>query len=79
MHVDTFKITREQVISLAKTMPVEKLTSWYEYGLFLQFRNISLDRGDENNKDSLVKELSEWEAATDDDFLKFEHMLKDSF
>jgi hypothetical protein len=31
-------VEREKVIELAKTMPLEKLASWYEYGLFIQAR-----------------------------------------
>lgn len=29
-------VTREEVINLVNQMPLEKLVSWYEYGLFIQ-------------------------------------------
>lgn len=35
----TRTLEREKVIELAKTMPAEKLASWYEYGLFIQSRS----------------------------------------
>ncbi len=35
-------ITREQVVQLAKTMPLVKLARWYEYGLFIQSAPLAL-------------------------------------
>jgi hypothetical protein len=39
------RVEREKVIELAKKMPLEKLTSWYEYG-----RTASLGKLDDYQK-----------------------------
>lgn len=61
-------IERDKVIELAKNMPFEKLKSWYEYGLFIQSRN-KLD-------DNLQQEFSQWEAASDEDWLLMEEKIE---
>ncbi|MBF0228397.1 MAG: hypothetical protein HQK63_02200 [Desulfamplus sp.] len=75
------KITREHVIALAKTMPIEKLASWYEYGIFIQFnkQNRFSDKNIEDGGAELIKEFTEWEAASDEDGLQFEHIIKENF
>ncbi|MEE4355780.1 MAG: hypothetical protein V2I97_04875 [Desulfococcaceae bacterium] len=80
MQIQNIQITREQVIALAKIMPIEKLTSWYEYGLFIQFRtqNNFSDKIFQNDQAELMKEIAEWEAASDEDALLFEHMIKEN-
>ncbi len=72
MQIKTSQIIREQVIALAKIMPIEKLSSWYEYGLFIQFhaKNISSLHDDQVD---LRKEFEEWEAASDEDELMLEN------
>ena len=70
-------VTREQVIELAKKMPIEKLVNWYEYGLFIQahptFTTIPDKAAEEELQ--LLDELAEWEAASDEDWLKLEESL----
>jgi hypothetical protein len=61
-------VEREKVIELAKTMPLEKLASWYEYGLFIQ-SCAELD-------DDLRQEFAHWEAASDEDWLKMEEKIE---
>jgi hypothetical protein len=61
-------VEREKVIELAKKMPLEKLTSWYEYGLFIQSR-VELD-------DDLRQEFAQWEAASDEDWLLIEEKIE---
>ncbi|MBF0377873.1 MAG: hypothetical protein HQK72_10370 [Desulfamplus sp.] len=75
------KITREHVIAPAKTMPIEKLASWSEYGIFIQFnkQNRFSDKNIEDDKAELIKEFAEWEAASDEDELRFENMIKENF
>ncbi len=69
---------REQVIVLAKTMPIDKLVSWYEYGLFIQSRcqNILSDKITQNDDSKLMDEIQQWEAASDEDALLFEHVME---
>jgi hypothetical protein len=77
--MQTEVVTREQVIELAKQMPVEKLVRWYEYGLYIQshplavpvYEPIELD-----DEASLMEEFAAWEAASDEDWLKFENNLE---
>lgn len=61
-------VEREKVIELAKKMPLEKLTSWYEYGLFIQSR-VELD-------DDLRQEFAQWEAVSDEDWLLMEEKIE---
>ncbi|MEZ4660896.1 MAG: hypothetical protein R2911_25385 [Caldilineaceae bacterium] len=73
-------ITREQVIELVRAMPMEKLARWYEYGLFIQAHPLFVpappqDMGDD---ELLRQEISEWEMASDEDWLKFEHALDEA-
>ncbi|MBF0200955.1 MAG: hypothetical protein HQK66_06530 [Desulfamplus sp.] len=79
MEIHTPKITREHVVRLAKIMPIEKLASWYEYGLFIQFhtQNIFLDKILQDETE-LMKEITEWESGSDEDGLRFEHMIKEN-
>lgn len=67
-------ITCEQVIELAKKMPIEKLVSWYEYGLFIQTNPMftPLKAIETKEELQLLDELAEWEAASDEDWLKLE-------
>ncbi|MBF0413106.1 MAG: hypothetical protein HQK70_10390 [Desulfamplus sp.] len=69
---------REQVIVLANTMPIDKLVSWYEYGLFIQsrYQNILSDKIIQNDDSKLMDEIQQWEAASDEDALLFEHVME---
>ncbi|MBF0231220.1 MAG: hypothetical protein HQK63_16775 [Desulfamplus sp.] len=69
---------REQVIVLANTMPIDKLVSWYEYGLFIQsrYQNILSDKIIQNDDFELMDEIQQWEAASDEDALLFEHVME---
>ncbi len=75
------QISREQVIALAKIMPIEKLAIWYEYGLFIQFhaQNISSEKSIPEDQSELMKEIAEWESASDEDGLRFEDMIKEVY
>jgi hypothetical protein len=61
-------VERGKVIELAKTMPSEKLVSWYEYGLFIQNRE---------GLDDLHKEFARWEQASEEDSQTFERKLEE--
>lgn len=77
--MQTQVITREQVIELAKKMPIEKLVNWYEYGLFIQAHprfTLRQERSTEAEL-QLLDELAEWEAASDEDWLKLEAGLSE--
>lgn len=70
-------VTREEVINLVNQMPLEKLVSWYEYGLFIQSQPVrvtspTLVNGDEAE---LQDEFAMWEAASDEDWLMMESTL----
>jgi kynureninase len=67
-------VTRDKVIDLAKTMPQEKLPSWYEYGLFLQTRSLG-PAVQEDAEKLLRQEVADWEAASDEDWLNMEKRL----
>ena len=72
MQVKT--ISRHHVIELAMKMPPEKLTAWYEYGLFIQSRPIlTIDAIAATQE--LTAEMAAWEAASDEDWLAFEAQL----
>ena len=79
--MNTQTVTREQVVTLAKTMPLEKLAGWYEYGLFIQSRPLLTSVGEAKPEDEaeLVAELAAWEAASDEDWLKMERMVEQRF
>lgn len=62
------QVTTEKVLALVNQLNEEKLVSWYEYGIFLKERS----RPDGSD---LEKEFSEWEAASDEDFVNFEKHL----
>ncbi len=61
-------IERDKVIELAKNMPLEKLESWYEYGLFIQSRT-KMDK-------NLQQEFLQWEAASDEDWFMMEEKIE---
>lgn len=73
-------VTRTQVIELARTIPISKLASWYEYGLFIQSRPPMVAAVEEKQQDSpddeLMAEIAAWEAASDEDWMNFEDMLR---
>ncbi len=75
MH--TQLISRKQVIELAKEMPLEKLGNWYEYGLFIQARPLTVSTGKvgEGDESLLAQEFVAWETASDEDWLNFEDSL----
>jgi len=82
MDAQILPTIREQVIALAKQMPIEKLASWYEYGLFIQsrYQNILSDKTIQNDESTLMDEIQQWETASDEDALVFEHVMeKESF
>ncbi len=60
------QITDEKVLALAKELNEEKLADWYEFGIFLKERS---------KRNELAEEFAEWEAASDEDWLKFENEL----
>ena len=70
-------VTRTQVIELAKIMPMSKLASWYEYGLFIQSRPrmVVSPEAKEDEDAELMEEFAMWEAASDEDWLAFQEML----
>jgi len=76
----TQTITREQVMALVKTMPLEKLAIWYEYGLFIQSRPVLMPATESVAEDEhgLVEEFAAWEAASDEDWLKVEQMITEA-
>lgn len=80
MTMKTQTITREQVVALAMSMPVEKLISWYEYGLFIQsypsLRTV-IEAMDEQETD-LQAELAAWEAASGEDWLTLEQQMQEA-
>lgn len=70
-------ITREEVINLVNQMPLEKLISWYEYGLSIQSQPVRAappTAADEDETD-LQHEFAAWEAASDEDWLTLEKTL----
>ena len=75
--MQTIVISREQVIELAKKMPLEKLGHWYEYGLFIQARPLTVSTGKIGVEDErlLTQEFAAWETASDEDWLNFEDSL----
>lgn len=80
MTMKTQTITREQVVALAMSMPLEKLISWYEYGLFIQnYRSFraALEAMDEQEA-NLQAELAAWEAASDEDWLALEQQMQEA-
>lgn len=63
-------VTREEVINLVNQMPLEKLASWYEYGLFIQSQPLRVappNAADEEEAE-LQGEFAAWEAASDEDW-----------
>lgn len=76
MAMKTQTITREQVVALAMTMPLEKLISWYEYGLFIQEHPIFTTTVDDQEAE-LQAELAAWEAASDEDWRAFEQQMQE--
>jgi hypothetical protein len=76
----TQTITREQVLALAKTMPIEKLATWYEYGLFIQSHPtfVTAVETPTEGEHELAEEFAAWEAASDEDWLKIEQMIAEA-
>ena len=77
MKTETQSLTRQQVIALAKKMPIEKLAIWYEYGLFVQSHPLitpTLETANEVYAD-LDEEITAWNSASDEDWLKMEQRL----
>ena len=70
-------ITRDQVIALAQTMPLEKLVQWYEYGLFVQARPLLIVPSTSSGMRQLREEMTMWDAASDQDWLSFEQRLEE--
>ncbi|MBX3050637.1 MAG: hypothetical protein KF753_04125 [Caldilineaceae bacterium] len=70
-------VTRERVIELAQRMPSEKLLRWYEYGLFIQASSLTTTATEAVDEDEakLWQEFADWEAASDEDWLKMEDNL----
>jgi len=77
MQMNTQTITREQVIALAKMMPINKLVNWYEYGLFIQSRLVVRPAPEAvlTDEAELSAEFAAWEAASDEDWLKVEQQM----
>ena len=63
-------VSREEVIELAKKMAPEKLARWYELGLFIESRPTAAV-----DNEQLMQEIAAWEAASDEDWAKFESRL----
>jgi hypothetical protein len=77
--MQTEVVTREQVIELAKQMPAEKLVRWYEYGLYIQSHPLAVPDYEPIELDDealLMEEFAAWEAASDEDWIKFENNLE---
>lgn len=74
--MQTETITRHKVVELALTMPPDKLAAWYEYGLFIQSRPLVVTDSSHAEQE-LMAELAEWEAASDEDWLALEALLKE--
>lgn len=70
-------VTRERIIELAQSMPSEKLLRWYEYGLFIQKSSLTTSPAEAVHEDEagLWQEFADWEAASDEDWLKLEDSL----
>jgi hypothetical protein len=68
-------ITREQVVELAKTLPEEKLASWYEYGLFIKTRAETPAPEQLDDEAALREEFAMWDAASDQAWHKVEQLL----
>lgn len=68
----------EQIVALAKTLPEEKLASWYEYGLFIQSRAVETPGAGEQGPEAFAQEMAQWEAASDEDWLAFEDQLEEA-
>ncbi len=60
------QITDAKILALAKELNEEKLADWYEFGIFLKERS---------KRNELAEEFADWEAASDEDWLKFENEL----
>ena len=77
MNQKKHKIIFDQIIELAKAMPMEKLDAWYKYGLFIQYdlSNMLIDTT-LNEMAQLEHEFNEWEAASEEDSFQFEQMLE---
>ncbi len=73
----TEAVTREQVMELARILPLEKLVRWYEYGLFIQSYPLAIPAAQASEADEaqLRQEFGAWEAASDEDWLKLEQKL----
>lgn len=72
-------VTRERVIELAQSMPSEKLLRWYEYGLFIQTSPLTTSATEavDEEEAGLWQEFADWEAASDEDWLKLEDTLRE--
>ncbi len=64
-------ITAEQVLELAAAMPREQLAQWYAYGLSIRSTQTTALQPEKE----LQQELAMWEAASDEDWSKFESQL----
>lgn len=64
-------ITRDHVIELARTMPLDKLTEWYKYGIFIQTQPeiIATDNL------TLEEEFDLWDQASDDAWFAIEEAI----
>lgn len=67
-------------MTLAMSMPPEKLFGWYEYGLLLQRYPIftSAVEAKDKREAELQAELAAWEAASDEDWLKLEQQVQEA-
>jgi hypothetical protein len=72
--LNTQTITREQVIALAMSMPLDQLAAWYEYGLFMQIRPglVPIPENKSDSERELQAALAAWEAASDEDWFRLE-------
>lgn len=84
MQAQVELMTRDQVLKhiweLAKHLLLEKLASWYEYGLFIQTRPIitpAIEVELEDDEQAMLDEFAQWEAASDEDWLKFEQQMQE--
>jgi len=66
MTQKTQVITRDQVVALALSRPLEKLASWYEYGLFIQRTPafLAMAKSEEVREADLQAELAAWDTAS---------------
>ena len=75
--MQTTTVTPEQVLELAAALPREQLAQWYAYGLSIRSATslVSQAEMEQQQEAAMWKEFAMWEAASDEDWSKFERRL----